>query len=197
MKNRHFNPKLLFWAYLSPVAVISLLLFIWSAFVAADIIPNKAGTAFARDPWLRMAFPLVFAVLSIVSSVAIILYRKGEITWAHWTIGAGVVYTGLFTWLASKSIMSFSIKTLYFLCIALVNIVCIVELFNYILWRRRSEGEYHVVDKNDEGYVRYSGSYEDCLRLFEIEYDDFKQTHKIISDRKLTRIIKRERRYLC
>ena len=146
--------------------------------MASEIIPNKAGTAFARDPWLRTTFPLVFAALSFVSCVAIILYRKNNITWAHWTIGAGVVYTGFFIWLASKSMMVFSIIALYFLCMVLVNIVYVIELFKYILWRRRSEGKYHVVAKNDESYVRYTGSYDDCLKLFEIEYDDFKQSHK-------------------
>lgn len=189
MNNRPIKSKLLFWTYLFQIAIVSLLLFIWSALVASEIIPNKAGTAFARDPWLRTTFPLVFAALSFVSCVAIILYRKGNSTWAHWTIGAGVVYTLFFIWRA------YAIHTLYSTCMVFVNLVCIVELFKYILWRRRSEGEYHVVDKNDKSYVRYTGSYDDCLKLFEIEYDDFKQSHKIISDRKLTRIIKRMHRY--
>lgn len=133
MKNRHLNTKLIFWTYLFQIAIVSILLFIWSVLVAADIIPNKAGTAFSREPWLRIALHMVFAALSIVSCVAIILYRKGNITWTHWTIGAGVVYTGLFIWLASKSMMAFSIITLYFLCMVLMNIVFIVELFLYII----------------------------------------------------------------
>lgn len=189
MATRHLTHKLLFWTYLFQIAIVSLFLFIWAVLVVTDSIPNKMGTAFSRYPWFETALPLGSALLTLVSGVAIILYRKGNVTWAHWTIGAGVVYALFFIWRA------YAIHTLYSTCMVFVNLVCIVELYKYILWRRRSEGEYHVVDKNDKSYVRYTGSYDDCLKLFEIEYDDFKQSHKIISDRKLTRIIKRMHRY--
>lgn len=51
---------------------------------------------------------------------------------------------------------------------------------------------YLVVDKNNEVYIRYIGSYGDCLRLIENEQDDFKRSHRIISDREYTRIVKRK-----
>ena len=90
MKNRPIKSKLLFWTYLFQIAIVSLLLFIWSALVALDVIPNKMGTAFNRYPWLEIVLPFCSGLLTLVSGAAIIQYRKGKHNWAYWTIAAGI-----------------------------------------------------------------------------------------------------------
>lgn len=129
MENRPIKPKQLFWTYLFQIAIVSLLLFIWSVLVALDIIPNKMGTAFNRYPWLEIVLPFCSGLLTLVSGAAIIQYRKGKNNWAYWTIAAGIVHTALFTWVAYRTIVVFSPITFYSILMVCVNLLYIVHLF--------------------------------------------------------------------
>ena len=129
MEHGHVKPQLIFWTYLFQIAIVSLLLFIWSVLVALDVIPNKMGTAFSRDPWLKIALPLGSALLALVSVDAIIQYREGKSNWVYWTIAAGIVHTALFTWFAYRTIVVFSPITFYSILMVCVNLLYIVHLF--------------------------------------------------------------------
>ena len=134
MKNRPIKSKLLFWTYLFQIAIVSLLLFIWSVLAALDVIPNKMGTAFNRYPWLEIVLPFCSGLLTLVSGAAIIQYRKGKNNWAYWTIAAGIVYTAFFTLLAFGTMALFSPITLYSILMVCINLIYIV-----IISRRHEE----------------------------------------------------------
>ena len=102
--------------------------------MALDVIPNRMGTAFSRDPWLKIALPFGAALLTLVSSVAIIQYRNGKNNWAYWTITAGIVYTAFFIWLAFGTMALFSPITLYSILMVCINLIYIV-----IISRRHEE----------------------------------------------------------
>lgn len=132
MKNRPIKPQLLFWTFLFQITIVSIFLFIWSVVVVTDIVPHHMGTAFARDPWLKIVLPIAFAALSIISCIAVALYRRTNILWVNWTIAVGLVYTFSFIHMAFGIIFSaFCVLDLYIILMICINLTYIVVLYRY------------------------------------------------------------------